>query len=313
MLVGKPGEGKSFLTCDLAARISRGENWPDRAANQSGSVLLLTAEDDPADTIRPRLDAHGADCRRISLLRAVRQVDEDGERLERLITLADVGCIESALRRMPDCRLVVIDPIGAYLGGGTDAHRDNEVRSVLAPIASLAERYGPAVLVVAHRRKSAGTHADDLALGSRAFTGIARAVWHLSRDPENGKRRLLLPGKNNLADEGAGLAFTIGGCPPRLLWEPDPVRMNADEGLAAELVGQGRPGPEAESLREAVEFVKTALENGPRPARDVEDEWSKGHCGSTRTLRRAKKAALVEAYRPGGIGPWFWRLPNLAT
>ena len=114
--------------------------------------------------------------------------------------------------RLPDCKLVVIDPIGSFLGNGTDAHRDNEVRGVLAPVAMLAEKHGPAVLVVAHRRKSAGSIADDLALGSRAFTGIARAVWHLTRDPDDKARRLLLPGKNNLAREGDGLAFSISGC-----------------------------------------------------------------------------------------------------
>ena len=121
------------------------------------SVILISAEDDPADTIRPRLDAHYADVRRVHLLSAVRRVDGDGQ-YERLITLADVDAIEAALVQLPDCKLVVVDPIGSFLGGGTDAHRDNEVRSVLAPIAALAEKYGPAVLVVAHRRKSAGEY-----------------------------------------------------------------------------------------------------------------------------------------------------------
>jgi hypothetical protein len=184
LLVGRPGEGKSFLTTDAAARVTKGTPWPDGSICPQGSVILISAEDDPADTIRPRLDAHCADVRRVHLLSAVRRVNGDGQ-YERQITLADVDSIEAALLKLPDCKLIVVDPIGSFLGGGTDAHRDNEVRGVLGPIAKLAEKHGPAVLVVAHRRKSAGITADDLALGSRAFTGIARAVWHLTCDSDN--------------------------------------------------------------------------------------------------------------------------------
>lgn len=180
LLVGRPGEGKSFLTTDMAARITTGTPWPDRSDCPAGSVILISAEDDPGDTIRPRLDAHYADVRKVHLLSAVRRLGEDGQPYEVLFTLADVAALETALKTLPDCRLIVVDPIGSFLGGDTDAHLDNEVRGVLAPVAKLAERYGPAVLVVAHRRKSAGSIADDLALGSRAFTGIARAVkWKL--------------------------------------------------------------------------------------------------------------------------------------
>src|SRR5690606_14589208 len=153
----------------------------------------------------------------------------------------------------------VVDPIGSFLGGNTDAHRDNEVRGVLAPVAKLAEKSGPAVLVVAHRRKSAGSIADDLALGSRAFTGIARAVWHLSRDNENKTRRLLLPGKNNLAPEGNGLAFTIAGDPAVVVWERDPVAMSADDALAKEDGFGGedvKPGPQPEARRHAAEWLR---------------------------------------------------------
>ena len=100
---------------------------------------------------------------------------------------------------------------------------------------------------MAHRRKSVGGNAngkaDDQALGSRAFTAIARAVWHLTRDPNDKERRLLLPGKNNLAHEGTGLAFSITGEPARIVWEPEPVEMNADEALAAENDERGSRNP----------------------------------------------------------------------
>lgn len=311
LLVGRPGEGKSFVTIDAASRVTTGTPWPDGAECPRGSVLLLTAEDDPADTIRPRLDAHRADVRRVHLLSAVRRVDADGA-YERVITLAELDAIEAALDRLPDCRLIIVDPIGSFLGGGTDAHRDNEVRAILAPIAALAEKYGPAVLVVAHRRKSAGTIADDLALGSRAFTGIARAVWHLSRDPEDKARRLLLPGKNNLAAEGDGLAFSIVGEPARIVWEPEPVAMTADDALAAE-AARAKPGPEAEAQDAASTWLAAALADGPRLARELVDEWVNGNSGSKRTLERAKESLGVEAFRETVPGPWRWRLKAANT
>jgi hypothetical protein len=199
LLVGRAGEGKSFATLDIAARVTTASPWPDgNGSAPVGTVVLISAEDDPHDTIRPRLDAHHANVHKVHLLSAVLRTDDDGGQREVMFTLQDMAALESALKQHPDCKLIVVDPIGSFLGGRTDAHRDNEVRGVLAPVARLAEKYGPAVLVVAHRRKSPGPIADDLALGSRAFTGIARAVWHLSRDPENKARRLLLPGKCNL-------------------------------------------------------------------------------------------------------------------
>jgi hypothetical protein len=310
LLVGRPGEGKSFVTIDAAARVTTGTPWPDDGHCPQGSVILISAEDDPADTIRPRLDAHYADVRRVHLLSAVRRVDDEGH-YERMITLADVDAIEAALVKLPDCKLIVVDPIGSFLGGGTDAHRDNEVRGVLAPITKLAEKHGPAVLVVAHRRKSAGNTADDLALGSRAFTGIARAVWHLTRDADNKARRLLLPGKNNLAREGDGLAFSIIGEPARIAWERDPVAMSADDALAAESQArEQKPGPDAEAHDAASTWLAAALAAGARLAKDLIDEWKNGQGGSERTLKRAKQSLGVEAYRVEVPGPWSWRLPG---
>lgn len=306
LLVGRPGEGKSFLTIDAAARVSTGSPWPDGGACPRGSVLLISAEDDPADTIRPRLDAHGADVRRIHLLSAVREADKERQ-YERMVTLRDLPEIEAALTQHPECKLVIVDPIGSFIGGGTDAHRDNEVRSVLTPIAKLAEKHGAAVLMVAHRRKSAGSFADDLALGSRAFTGIARTVWHLTRDCEDKARRLLLPGKNNLAKEGDGLAFKIGGEPARIMWESGPVQMTADDAVAAEAQAN-RPGPDAEALDGARAWLTAALTDGPRLARELFDEWKHGEGGSERTLKRAKQALAIDAYRPEIPGPWWWRL-----
>jgi RecA-family ATPase len=309
LVVGRPGEGKSFLTTYMAGRVSTGSPWPDGTECPKGSVILISAEDDPGDTIRPRLDAHHADAGRVHLLSTIRRVRADGERHDVMFTLADSEEMESALKTLTDCRLVVVDPIGSFLGGRVDAHRDNEVRAVLAPVAKLAEKYGPAVLIVAHRRKSGGSFADDLALGSRAFTGIARTVWHVMRDPDDRNRRLLLPGKNNLAPEGHGLAFTIGGQPAALSWEREPVQMNADDALQMENQDEkGRPGPDRETRNCAIEWLRDLLAAGSMAASEVRREAQEaGH--AWRTVQRAKDELGIKPYRDQFGGAWIWRLP----
>jgi hypothetical protein len=124
------------------------------------------------------------------------------------------------------------------------------------------------------------------------------------------RRRLLLPGKCNLAAQPDGLAFSIDGDPPRIAWERDPVAMHADDALAAAAAaGTARRGPDPAAHLAAVTWLREALAGGPRPAKDLKDEWLHGQCGSERTLKRAKHALGVDAYRPENPGPWWWRLP----
>jgi putative DNA primase/helicase len=316
LLAGRPGGGKSIATCDMTARVTTGSPWPDGSDCPIGSVILITAEDDPGDTIRPRLDAHYADVRRVHLLTMVRRFDENGKPHEIMFTLENVAALETALKAHPDCKLVVIDPIGSFLGGSTDAHRDNEVRSVLAPVAKLAATHGFALLIVCHTRKATSNAADDLVMGSRAFTGIARVVLHLSRDPQNKARRLLLPGKNNLAPEGDGLAFTIAGDPPAVQWERDPVAMSADEALAVENAGgnvdESRPGPEPAARNAAMEWLADLLAAGEVEASKVQAE-AKAAGMNYRTVQRAADALGVRRDKNKYHGGWQWRFPKPGT
>ena len=308
LIVGVPGVGKSFIECDMASRVSTGTPWPDGTKCSKGSVLLVCAEDDPHDTIRPRLDAHHADVSRIHLLSGVRRITDEGETREQVFTLSNLETLESTLKQLDDCRLVIIDPIGSYLGGHTDAHRDNEVRSVLAPVAKLAEKYGPAVVVIAHRRKSLSTTADESALGSRAFTGLARAVWHVCQDSKDNSRRLFLPGKNNLAAEQPGLAFSISGEPSCVRWESDPVDLTADEAFSAE----GKKGENTSALDEAVMWLEGLLVCGPKVGTEVQRLAAKD-CIAYRTLERAKSKLGVVNGPDGFGGPWVWKLPESAN
>ena len=310
VLAGKPGGGKSLLTIDIAARVTTGAPWPDGAPNGApGDVLMLCAEDDPADTIRPRLDAAGADVSRVHILQGRHARGADGQSMVVPITLTDITMIAQVLERLPSCRVIIADPIGAFTPARIDSHRDNELRSLLGPLASVAARFGVAVILVAHTRKSSGLVADDQVLGSIGLTASARAVYHVMRDPNDAKVRLLLPGKANLACEQPGLSFSIVGSPPSVQWL-GPVSVRADDVMIQLADGRRRPGPRGEAFDEATAWLRGALADGPRPAEELVSEWRDGHLGSEATLRRAKKAIGAVAFRPTNPGPWLWRLPE---
>ena len=266
--------------------------------------MLITTEDDPNDTIRPRLDAHNANVSKIHLLRGINVQKPNAEPDESAFTLKDVDQLAEAIRKVKDCRLVVIDPVGSFIGKGTDAHRDNEVRSLLTPVSRIAESHGIAVLVVMHRRKSEAVFADDTAMGSTAFTGLARAVWHLSSDPDDPARRLVLAGKFNLSAQPKGMAFTFEGDPPRLEWDPNPVDMTADDALSRERVGGGGRS----AAKEAANWLRTALSGGPRPQQELVGEAEEAEIAK-RTLQRAKKRIGVESKQDKVGEIWKWFLP----
>ncbi len=304
LLAGTPGLGKSFITCDLASRITNGTPFPDGAECVQGSVMLIACEDDPADTIRPRLDANGADPTKVHLLEGVILKSKTKDK-ESMFTLSDVEILEKALARIPDCKLIVIDPIGSYLGGGTKANSDNEVRAVLAPIAKIAAETGVAVLIVAHTRKAEATHADDMVMGSRAFTGIARSVLHLMEDPDDCDRRLLLPGKCNITSRQNGLSFAIAGHPATIHWSDQPEDRTANEVLAS-LSGKRKAGGKNEEVEN---WLKHQLRDGPKAQNKI-FEAAKSEGFSTKAIYKARKAIKADSKAGEFGGPWAWSLPS---
>lgn len=297
LLVGDPGLGKSWITLDIAARVSAARPWPDGASSlPPGDVLLLSAEDGLADTIRPRLDALGADVSRVHHL-AVQRAGEH----ERAVQLADVAVLERAIRDTR-ARLMIIDPVSAYLGS-TDSHRDAEVRSLMAPLAALAERTGVAILGVMHLGKSANRPAVYRSVGSIAFTAAARIVLAVAADPKDDDRRIVAPVKSNLAAPPAALAYTLAD--GRLTWEEDPVGDVDVDALLA-----GRPA-ERQKQSEAEAWLVEKLSGGPMLEREIEREAELENI-ARRTLRRAKDRLGVESARVGfgRGGQSYWRLPT---
>jgi hypothetical protein len=319
---GAPGDGKSIASLDVAARVSTGAAWPDKGNAIAGSVLLISAEDGLADTIRPRLDVHGADVSRIKHMALVRRV-VSGRVYDELFTLSSLRVLEKSIQQIPDLRLVIIDPVGSFLGTDVDANGDAAVRSVLAPIQALAERHQVSILLIMHTRKESAERADDAVLGSRAFTGIVRCMWHIRRDSSNPERRLFLPGKNNALKATEGLAYTVIDCngTGKVQWEPDPVAMTADEAVKRE-----KGGGEGEALLthaqqrpEICEWLERVLAAGPRPAGNPNDpdrqpgtllEEAREAGYVWRTVQRA--AAQIGVMRARSDNRTVWLLPSLS-
>ena len=307
LIAGDPGLGKSLITIDIAARVSKGSRFPDGAPCEPGDVIILSAEDDAEDTIRPRLDAAGAEVSRIHLLEAVRVVTTDGKSTESTFNLErDIPALEDALIRTPGARLVTVDPVSAYVGS-TDSNANAEVRGLLKPLVALATKYGVAVILITHLRKSGGA-AIYRAMGSLAFAAAARAHWGVVADLDNKARRLFLQVKQNLAPDTDGLAYGIGASEgiPRVVWESEPVTVNADVAMG------GFESPEEHSeRREAEEWLKGILADGALPATEVRSRSRSEVASSWRTIRRAADSIGVVKEKTGGRGTrWEWSLPK---
>lgn len=302
LLAGDPGLGKSFVTLDIAARVSSGSPWPDLPLfpQSPAGVVLFNAEDDLADTIAPRLDNAGADDTNILIVEGVSFM---GQR--RHFSLEqDLPRLIEVIEQNPGTRLVIIDPISAYTGK-VDSHNNSEVRGLLAPLAEIASRFDLSIVAVTHLSKSGGAKAVYRAMGSLAFAAASRAVWAIVKDQDNPQRRLFLPAKLNLAQDPDGLAYRI--VEGKVVWELDPVRMHADDAFAAEMRTNNGSGTRGSERREAAEWLREHLADGPKPASEViEAGEQQGY--SERTLRRAYKLIGQKTRKESFDGPWLWEV-----
>lgn len=306
VIQGDPKQGKSLLTIDIATRVSTGNPFPDEpdTRRKPGGVVLLNAEDDLADTVRPRLDAAGADVSRVTALSGVERSKARGG--PRWFTLADIDHLEEAILATADCRVVILDPVSAY-EGKIDGHRNGEVRGLLGPLAALAAKHRVAIILVTHLNKGgSGGKAIYRATGSLAWNAAARAIFIVGSDPVDPERRVVLPVGGNLARDPSGLAFRIVGDVPRVEWFSGPVNLSADDLVRSEPEGSGRESREGE----ATEWLRFALADGPIPATEVRERADADGI-KWRTLERAKSALGIVPTREGfgDSGRWVWALP----
>ncbi len=320
MLAGEPGLGKSQLSAFLAAIVTTGGYWPNGEGRADlGSVIVLSAEDDAADTIIPRLTAAGAELSRVHIVSAVTTDDRSGRRLFNLQT--DLSALEEAIGHVGDVRLVIIDPVSSYLGK-VDSHKNAEVRTVLEPIGELASRLRVAVVAVTHFSKGGGTSANTRIIGSIAFVAAARAAFIVSRDPDDENRRLFVPSKNNLGPDRDGLAFRIetrevgkGIIAPAVSWDSEAVTRTADEILSAMSGSSNRHTAQDD----AKIFLQEALAHGPMSVSDLEAEARTAGLLGDRQPLSYNKAIRGAADRMGvirkreGFGrgaAYHWSLPD---
>jgi putative DNA primase/helicase len=315
LLAGAPGQGKSYVTASMAGIITTGSNWPDGDPCELGDVLFVTSEDDPARVTLPRLIAHGAVRNRCRLLKGVKVTSKNSDPFLVAFTLQHIDILREAAKRMPNLRLIVLDPIGSFIGGRVDSDKDNKVREVLQPLAALAQELNIAVVVVVHHRKSSGDGtADDKVLGSIGFVGLARSVLHVAPVDELDKdRRALVQGKTNFGQRCSSLEYRIQGTPATVKWSADPIDIGADELLSVsrgDSRGKRSPGPKPAKRDAAEETLRGILTGKRMRVTEVMDQMKQAGF-SVPTIQRAANAADVHREWDDS-GCWYWSLPDLS-
>jgi hypothetical protein len=299
LLDGDPNIGKSTLTLDWSARVSTESPWPDETVPPvSGNVLLLSAEDGVADTIRPRLDAAGADLDRVHLLNRVEQRPP--------ILPDDLDVIEGEVRSR-GVVLVVIDPLSAFLSGRVDAYRDQDVRRALVHLTDLARAADTCVLVLRHLNKSSASNPLYRGGGSIAFVGAARVALLAALDPDDPSRRVVAVNKCNLRAAAPSLAYRI---------------VSDDRHECGRVVYEGRTAHSAEDLLRlrgddagesavgsaADDALAQILAYGPRWAAECVAEMR--DAGFTKEQTRRARERIAETHKVGRPGDaeqgWKW-------
>lgn len=304
---GDPGLGKSTIGFDLAARVSTGTPWPDSSPGVKGGVVIMSAEDGLGDTIRPRLDAHGADSSRVVALTGVRELEEStGELRERLPNLSDLTAIRRAADSV-EAALLIIDPLSAYLPPGVDAFKDADVRRVLAPLATLAERLDLAVVIVRHLRKSGGK-AIYSGGGSIGIIGAARVGFIVGQHPDEDGRCVFAISKVNIARKAPALAYRLAvseehGC-ARIVWGGT-VDLAADD-----LTDRDHPGDRAEA-KDARQWLIDYLtaEGGSALASAVIAAAKEAGLAESTIKKERMKVAQTRREGFGKGASWWWALP----
>lgn len=302
ILDGDPGLGKSTITLDIAARVTRGAAMPlADEGRPPACVILLSAEDGAGDTIRPRMEAAGADLTRVFVLDGVLKSGEH----EFLEVPGDVEHLRTVIER-EHAKLVVIDPLVSYLGEKTDTHRDKDVRKALRALAEVARQTGCCILVVRHLNKVEGGKALYRGGGSIGIVAAARVGMLVGLDPDDENRRVISITKCNLAPKAESLSYElverlVSGCKVAVV-----VWVGASAHSADDLVlPKKRRGAK---LGAATAFLARELSDGPGRVGDLRARAANEGI-SKRTLDRAKEALKVKSYRLGSL--WLWRLPDV--
>lgn len=314
VLGGAPGTGKTTISMALAATVTTGGRWPDGNRSPVGNVVIWSGEDDPADTLIPRLALSGADLSRVYFIAEIRE----GNERRSFDPARDMEVLRRKLTEIGDVRLLVVDPIVSAIAG--DSHKNAEVRRGLQPLADLAASMRCALLGITHFSKGTGGRDPvERLTGSLAFGALARVVLVAAKHQEEGEDgrtvRLFCRAKSNIGPDDSGFEYDLqqgelethpGIFASSVLWGA------SVEGAARELLATAdATGDDGEggTLADAKRFLTDLLADGPLPTKTIKaDADGAGH--SWTTIRRAQKALEIEAFKAGMKGGWEWALPR---
>ena len=288
IIQGDPGDGKTTLVLNIAAWLSKGEGLDsEMKLSEPVNVIYQSAEDGLADTVKPRLELAGADCERILVIdekeKSLSMVDE---RLERAIV-------------QTKARMLILDPIQAYLGGGMDMNRANEARDMTKKLGALAEKYQCAIVLIGHMNKASGNKAVYRGMGSIDFFAVARSVLLVGRVEGEENIRAVVQIKNNLAAFGHPKAFALSE--DGFGWLGD-YEITSDKVLGGIAPKVNKMELAKRMLRELALTLNAVLSN---EIFDMADEQGI----SKRTLENAKKELGIRAKKINSS--WYWELDNV--
>ncbi len=312
ILAGAPGCGKTTIALAFAATVTAGDSWPDKTRANRGNVLIWSGEDDPNDTLLPRLLAMGADRTRIYFVGGV----STGEGQRRPFDPArDMDSLSDEARKIGDISLILVDPVVNAVAG--DSHKNTETRRSLQPLVDLATRLGAAVLGISHYTKGTqGRDPVERVTGSIAFGALPRIVMGAAKAArEDGEiDRILVRAKSNIGLDGGGYAYRL--LQAELSQYPGIVASSVVwgaplDGAAHELLATAENAPDGEdrtALSEAEAFLRAELASGDTPSTEL-TKRAKEVGISERTLKRAKKSMHIRAHKDGTTGAWYCSLP----
>ena len=283
IIQGDPGDGKTTMVLNLAAKLSKGEALDENMkVTEPVNVIYQTAEDGLADTVKPRLELAGADCERIIV------IDES----DKSLSMVDERLEEAIVRT--GARLLILDPIQAYLGGGMDMNRANEARDMTKKLGALAEKTKCAIILIGHMNKASGNKAAYRGMGSIDFFAVARSVLLVGRVEGESNTRAVVQIKNNLAAFGHPKAFALSE--DGFKWLGD-YEITVDEVLGGITPKANKMEQAKQMLRELAETQSAVLSN------EIFDRANELGI-SKRTLENAKKELGVQTRKINNA--WYW-------
>ena len=308
LITGEPDLGKSQITLSLTSVVTTGGIWPLGGKRcKEGDVILISAEDSLKHTIRTRLEANSANMDKIYHLDGIGDYNS-GNKLFNL--KSNLNELETMINEIKEVSMIVVDPLSAYLAG-VDTYNNKDVRSMLAPLSKLAERYDLAIVCVEHPPKSSNGRAMNQVGGSIAFVAASRSAYLVSKDPEDEERRLFLKIKNNLSNYSGGISFTVeshklpnGIEISKVVWGDEPVTITADEVLS--YYNQTEFQHKKESRKK---WLQEELADGPKKVTDVLEE-AKNQGISQKQLRTLREKIGIESNKTSFEGGFEMYLPD---